>query len=85
LYKVLETTQLASDIYQFKINAPLVARKARAGQFVMLRLHQNGERIPLTIADWDANQGSITIVFMAVGATTCQLSRLKKGGVISTS
>ena len=52
------------DIHLFKVAAPNVAKKAQAGQFVVIRIDERGERIPLTIADWDREEGSITIVFM---------------------
>lgn len=83
MYKVLETKKLTADIYLFKLQAPLIASKAKAGQFIILRVHQEGERIPLTLADWDVDEGSVTIVFMAVGTTTCQLSRLKPGDMVT--
>ncbi|MBN1369227.1 MAG: sulfide/dihydroorotate dehydrogenase-like FAD/NAD-binding protein [Dehalococcoidaceae bacterium] len=83
MYKVLQVKKLTSGIYLFKLQAPQIARKARAGQFIILRIDQEGERIPLTIADWDVEEGSITIVFMAVGTTTCSLSRLKPGDAVA--
>ncbi len=82
MYKILEKQNLAHNVYLFRIEAPLIARKARAGQFVMLKVNLKGERIPLTIAEWDAGEGSITIVVMAVGSTTCQLSNLEEGDSI---
>ncbi len=66
-------------IYLFKVEAPAVARKAQAGQFVVIRIDEKGERIPLTIADWDEAEGSITIVFMEVGTTTHRLALLEAG------
>ncbi len=83
MYKILEKQNLATNVYLFRIKAPLIASKAKAGQFVMLRVSQKGERIPLTLAEWDGAEGSITIVVMAVGATTCQLSRLEEGDKIN--
>jgi ferredoxin--NADP+ reductase len=62
-----------------EIEAPEVARKARAGQFVIVRLTENGERIPLTIADFDGQRGTVTIIFQEVGYTTRQLARLEAG------
>ena len=61
------------------IEAPLVAAKAQAGQFVILRVTEDGERIPLTVADYDRNVGTVTIIFQTVGATTLALSRLAVG------
>jgi len=71
------------NIHLFKIAAPNVAKKAQAGQFVVIRIDERGERIPLTIADWDREEGSITIVFMEVGTTTHRLASLKAGGFIA--
>jgi len=70
-------------IHLFKVAAPAVAQKARAGQFVVVRIDEKGERIPLTIADWDKDKGTVTIVFMEVGATTARMALLKKGGAIA--
>ena len=71
------------NIHLFKIAAPDVAKKAQAGQFVVIRIDENGERIPLTIADWDREEGSVTIVFMEVGTTTHRLASLKTGDSIT--
>jgi len=76
LYKILFKQDLVPNIHLFKIAAPSVARKAQAGQFVVIRIDEKGERIPLTIADWDRDEGSITIVFMEVGTTTHRLALL---------
>ena len=65
-----------------KIKAPLVAKKAVAGQFIILRINEKGERIPLTIADYDRKDGTITVIFMEVGKTTKQLGKLKVGDSI---
>jgi ferredoxin--NADP+ reductase len=62
-----------------KIKAPLVAKKAVAGQFIILRIDEKGERIPLTIADYDRKKGTITVIFMEVGKTTIQLGTMKVG------
>jgi len=82
MYKILGREDLTPQIHLFKILAPQVAQKAQAGQFVIVRLHEDGERIPLTIADWDREEGSITIVFMEVGKTTQQMAALKAGDSI---
>ena len=71
------------NIHLFKIAAPDVAKKAQAGQFVVIRVNEKGERIPLTIADWDREEGSITIVFMEVGTTTHRLALLEAGDFIT--
>jgi len=71
------------NIHLFKVEAPSVAKKAQAGQFVVTRIDERGERIPLTIADWDEKEGSLTIVFMEVGTTTAKLALLKAGDFIT--
>ena len=76
---ILHQEKLAPSINLVKVAAPAVARKAQAGQFVIIRVDDRGERIPLTIADWDRDEGSVTIVFMEVGKTTRKLATLKAG------
>jgi ferredoxin--NADP+ reductase len=83
LYKILFKQDLVPQIHLFRMSAPAVAKKARAGQFVVVRIDQKGERIPLTIADWDEKAGTVTIVFMEVGATTARLALLKEGDSIA--
>jgi len=70
---------LAPIVHLFKIEAPEVAQKAQPGQFVIVKIDEKGERIPLTFADWDTTQGTVTIVFQEAGATTCRLARLNAG------
>ncbi len=79
MYRILLSEDLVPNIHLFKVEAAAVARKAQAGQFVIVRLDEKGERIPLTIADWDREGGSIVIVFMEVGTTTRKLAQLKTG------
>lgn len=79
MYPILYREDLAPKIHLFKIGAPAVARKAKAGQFIVIRIDEKGERIPLTIADWDAKEGSVTIVFMEIGTTTSRLATLQAG------
>jgi len=83
LYRILEREDLTPVVHRFKIDAPKVARKAQPGQFVILRIDERGERIPLTVADFDREEGSLTIVFMEVGKTTMQLATLKEGDSIA--
>ncbi len=83
MYKILFRQDLAPKIHLFRIAAPMVAKKAQAGQFIVLRIDEQGERIPLTIADWDKEEGSITIVFMEVGTSTYRLAQLKAGDSIA--
>ncbi|MBN1643610.1 MAG: sulfide/dihydroorotate dehydrogenase-like FAD/NAD-binding protein [Dehalococcoidales bacterium] len=82
MYKILTAKTLVPNIHLFKFAAPRIARKAKAGQFVVLMIDEKGERIPLTIADCDAQEGTLTIVFMEVGKTTRELGCLKDGDSI---
>lgn len=82
MYKILDRQDLVPNTSLFKVEAPAVAKKAQAGQFVIVRVDERGERIPLTIADWDREEGSITIVFAAVGTTSSKLAHLKAGDSI---
>lgn len=82
MYKIVEKRELGPGIKLIKVLAPEIARKAKAGQFVILRVDSVGERIPLTLADWDAKEGTITIVFLEVGVSTKKLGRLNNGDVI---
>jgi len=82
LYKIIKKEKLTEDKDRFYIKAPLIAEKARAGQFVVIRVNEEGERIPLTIADYDRKKGLISLVSMRVGKTTTLLSTLKKGDSI---
>jgi ferredoxin--NADP+ reductase len=82
MYKILAKEQLNPVIDSYKIEAPQLARKAQPGQFVVIRVDEVGERIPLTLADWDADEGTITLVVMKVGTSTYKLSSLKEGDSI---
>ncbi|PNX49959.1 MAG: ferredoxin-NADP reductase, partial [Thermoplasmata archaeon M8B2D] len=79
MYEILEKRTLSDNVKLMKVKAPLIARKALAGQFIILRIDEEGERIPLTIADYDRKKGTITVIFMEVGKTTKQLGTLKVG------
>ncbi len=79
MYEILAKEDLAPVTRLFVIKAPAVARKGRAGQFVIVRLHQEGERIPLTIADYDREEGTLTLVVQEVGKTTMQMGTLQPG------
>jgi len=83
MFRITHRETLATKIHLFKIEAPAIARKALAGQFVVVRIDERGERIPLTLADWDGKEGSFTVVFMEVGATTFRLALLKAGDSIA--
>ncbi len=82
MFRILSKKVLNPTVTQMVIEAPLVARSARAGQFVILRVNDEGERIPLTVADYDREKGTVTIIFQVVGATTSQLNRLDEGDFI---
>lgn len=82
MYKILEKKVMSENVKLMKVKAPLVANKAQAGQFVILRIDEKGERIPLTIADFDKKNGTITIIFMEVGKTTKQLGALNVGNFL---
>jgi NAD(P)H-flavin reductase len=83
VYQILLKEDIVAKIHLFKIAAPNVAQKAQAGQFVVIRIDEKGERIPLTIADWNQKEGSVTVVFMEVGTTTHRLAGLKHGDSIA--
>ena len=78
-YKILEKRDLNTQIFLMKIEAPLVARRAEPGQFIILRVDDKGERVPFTIADFDKDEGSVTIIVQAVGDTTKRMQKLKTG------
>jgi ferredoxin--NADP+ reductase len=71
------------NIHLFKVEAPDVAQKVQPGEFVIIRIDEKGERIPMTVADWDREEGSVTIVFMEVGTTTRKLASLEAGDSIA--
>ena len=79
MYRIQHCDQIAPTNYLMEIEAPAIARKAQAGQFVVIIPDERGERIPLTLADWDGEKGTITIVFQAVGTSTIKLSLLRAG------
>ncbi len=81
-YKILKKTLLCNNQYELSIDAPYITRNAKAGQFIILRVEENGERVPLTIADVDKENGILTIVYMAVGYTTKKLALLEAGDEI---
>jgi len=80
--KIVHKEVLAPQIKLMVVEAPWVAQKAKAGQFVVLRIHERGERVPLTIADFDPSQGTVTIIFQEVGKSTMLLGTLEEGDEI---
>jgi ferredoxin/flavodoxin---NADP+ reductase len=79
MYQILDRVDYSDDVYMQVIEAPAIAAACQPGQFVILRIDEEGERIPLTIADFDRKAGTITIVVQAIGKTTRQLQKLGKG------
>ena len=79
MYRITAKETLVQTIQMMKIEAPAVSRKGKAGQFIIVRTHERGERIPLTIADMDPNEGTVTIVFQEVGKSTRELGMLNAG------
>lgn len=82
MYKILEKKALNPTVTKMVVDAPLVAHKAQPGQFIIFRATEDGERIPLTIADYDREKGTVTIIFQIVGAGTMDLNALNEGDYI---
>ncbi len=78
-YKILEKEEIAPSVHRTVIDAPDVAKAAKAGQFIILKIDEEGERIPLTIADFNPEKGTITVIFQEMGKTTKQLGKLSAG------
>lgn len=83
MFKIVQKSLLAENIYQLRIEAPRVAQSALPGQFVIVRVDEQGERVPLTIADYDKQQGTVTIVIQAIGVSTRKLCALSEGDYIA--
>ena len=79
MYKLVKKQPLNPTVTRMEIEAPLIAKKAKPGQFIILRVDENGERIPLTVAGYDREKGTVTIIFQIVGATTEKLNHLNEG------
>ena len=84
MFKVVKLQRMVPNIHLMEVHAPEVAEQVQPGQFVIVRGTDGGERIPLSVADWDRTAGTVTIVFMEVGASTGRLARLKAGDSIPT-
>jgi ferredoxin--NADP+ reductase len=82
VFPIIDAKLLAASVKQFKVAAPEIAKKRKPGQFVVLRIHEEGERIPLTIADADPAAGTITLIFQEIGKSTMQLGKLRRGDSI---
>jgi len=81
-FKILSREALTPETKRIKVLAPLIAQKALAGQFVILRIDEHGERFPLTLVDWNPSEGSIVLIFQEVGVSTRNLGALKVGDCI---
>lgn len=82
MYPIVEKRVLASNIKSVKVLAPEIAEKAQAGQFVIVRVDEKGERIPLTLVDWNRSEGTISLIFLEVGVSTRKLGKLERGEAI---
>ncbi len=82
MYKVVRRRALRPTVTQLEIEAPLVARKAKPGQFIILRVDEDGERIPLTVAGTNPTEGTVKIIFQVVGSTTEKLNHVPEGGYL---
>ena len=83
MFKIVKKRELNPTVTLMDIDAPLVAKKAEPGQFIILRVDEDGERVPLTIADYDRENGTVTIIFQIVGATTKKLNAKNEGDFIT--
>jgi ferredoxin--NADP+ reductase len=79
MFKVIANRMIVPNIYLLTIEAPAVAREVKPGQFVILRASEEGERTPLSVSDWDADLGTVTVIIMNIGHTTDQLVALEAG------
>ncbi|WP_085830824.1 sulfide/dihydroorotate dehydrogenase-like FAD/NAD-binding protein [Collinsella vaginalis] len=82
MFQILKKTQFSEKVFEFRVHAPRMARAAHAGQFLMVRIDETGERVPFTFANWDAGEGWIEFIFMVIGKTTRCLSELNEGDYI---
>ena len=79
MYKILEKTQFSEKVFKFRIEAPEMAKHAHAGQFLMVRANETGERVPFTLAGWNGDEGWVEFIFMVIGKTTEMLSAYEAG------
>ena len=82
MFEILEKRNLNDTVVLMTVSAPFIAKKVKAGQFIILRIDEKGERIPLTVEDFDSDKGTITIVFQAIGFSTKKLALLNVGDFI---
>jgi NAD(P)H-flavin reductase len=84
MYKVIASRMIVPNMHVLTVEAPAVVRDMKPGQFVIIRAEEEGERIPLSVSDWDAARGTLTLVFLSIGSTTGRLARLEEGSSIPT-
>ena len=82
MFEILKKTQFSEKVFEFRVHAPRMAKKAHAGQFLMVRVNETGERVPFTFANWNPEEGWIEFIFMVIGKTTETLSTLNEGDFI---
>ena len=82
MYKIVRRQQLNDTVVRLDVEAPFIAKKAKAGQFIIFRVDEKGERVPLTIADTDSEEGTVSIIFQIVGQSTMLLSQMQEGDYI---
>ena len=83
MFGIVGKRQLAQDVFELTVEAPDIAKKVRPGQFLMLRVDEEGERIPLTFSAFDADAGTVSFIFLVVGVTTAKLSKLEPGDALA--
>ena len=84
MFRILTKESVVPNIHLMVVEAPAVAAQIQPGQFVIVRADEDGERVPLSVSDWDRDQGTITMIFMEVGSTTGKLASLKAGAILPT-
>ena len=84
MFKILQSEMIVPNLHLARVEAPEIARAVQPGQFVILRVDEDGERIPLTISDWDREEGTITLVYLNIGRTTQKLAALEAGSSLPT-
>lgn len=84
MYEIVQREMMVPNLHILKVRAPAVAAKVKPGQFVIVRPDERGERIPLTVADWDTKEGTVSCIFMEVGKTTSKLANLNTGEYLPT-
>ena len=82
MFEILKKTQFSEKVFEFRVHAPRMAKKAHAGQFLMVRVNETGERVPFTFANWNPEEGWIEFIFMVIGKTTETLATLNEGDFI---